>query len=50
MRHCTPPPKSVLLIDDVSYAFQPRAVLAEFGARGVPRRRAVESSKSSYDV
>ena len=41
---------AVLLIDDVRYAFQPRAVLADVGARGLSRRRAVESSKSSYGV
>ena len=41
---------AVLLIDAIKNAFQPRAVLADVGARGVPRRRAVESSKSSYGV
>ena len=42
--------RALLLIDAIKYAFQPRAVLADVGARGVPRRRAVESSKSSYGV
>ena len=42
--------RAVLLTDDIMYAFQPRAVFADVGARGVPRRRAVESSKSSYGV
>jgi len=42
--------RAVLLIDDVRYAFQPRAVLEDVCACGVPRRRAVESSKSSYKV
>jgi len=42
--------RSILFIDNVRYAFQPRAVLAHVGARGFPRRRAGESSKSSYGV
>jgi len=42
--------RAELLIDAIKHAFQPRAVLADVGARGVPRRRAVESSKSSYGV
>jgi len=42
--------RAIVLIDAIMYAFQPRAVLADVDARGVPRRRAVESSKSSYGV
>jgi len=42
--------RAILLIDAITYAFQPRAVLADVDARGVPRRRAVVSSKSSYGV
>jgi len=42
--------RAILLIDAIKYAFQLRTVLADVGARGVPRRRAVESSKSSYGV
>jgi hypothetical protein len=42
--------RAILLIDSIKYAFQLRDVLADVGARGVPRRRAVESSKSSYGV
>ena len=42
--------RAILLIDATKYAFQPRAVHADVGARGVPRRRSVESSKSSYGV
>ena len=42
--------RAILLIDDVRYAFQPRAVLADVGAHGFPRRREVESSKSLYGV
>jgi hypothetical protein len=42
--------RAILLIDAIKYAFQPRAVLVDVGARGFPRHRAVESSKSSYGV
>ena len=39
-----------MLIDDVRYAFQPRAVLADVRVRAVPRRRAGVSPQLLYGV